>query len=475
MKNNVFSVFWLTMSLSFSSSLYSASLSKQIDTLIDQKAPNAQVGIMLQSYETGDIIYHRLAESAFYPASTTKLFLSAAALKILGENFRFQTTLSLSPEQIKDNKLEGPLYLTFSGDPSLKLKHIEKLFLTLKDKNITTLDGNIIIDDSNFSDAHYAQGWTWDSMPWYYSAPVSTIVINQNKTALQIAENKTVATPVTFSHKATFPNIKLNTSVTGVKKSTAEHDCQIEISQEHQQYNLNGCWPIEHTPLTVEVSYQEPRELAIEAVKHTLNKHKIAFNGDILFRQADKQAKLFAHHNSDKLALLIGPVLTDSNNLYADALTKTLGLAKFNQGTFKQGVNAIQASMSEHFNLPADGYRLFDGSGVSRYTLISPSFISELLFQMKNDASFKPFYKALSISGETGSLEPRMASKKLKGKVVAKTGSAMGTSALAGYITVKSGQKYIFSIITNQSLDRVANMKAFENDFCELLYNSEAL
>jgi len=475
MKNKGFSVLWLTMSLSFSSSLYSASLSKQIDKLIHTQEPNAQVGIMLQSYETGDIIYHRMAESVFYPASTTKLFLSAAALKTLGENFRFQTTLSLNPKQVADNKLEGPLYLKFSGDPSLKLKDVETLFTSLKKEKITKLDGNIIIDDTNFSDAHYAQGWTWDSMPWYYSAPVSSIVINQNKTAFQIAENKKIATPVKFSHKASFPNIKLNTSVTGVKKTTAEHDCQIEISQEHQQYNLSGCWPIEHTPLTVEVSYQEPRTLAIEAIKHILRKHKIAFEGDILFQKQDANAKTFAHHKSDKLSLLIRPVLTDSNNLYADALTKTLGLAKFNLGTFKQGVNAIKSSMSEHFNLPADGYRLFDGSGVSRYTLISPSFISELLFQMKNDVSFKPFYKALSVSGQSGSLEPRMASKKLKGKIVAKTGSAMGTSALAGYITVNSGKKYIFSIVTNQSLKRVANIKAFEDDFCELLYDSEEL
>ncbi len=474
MKNKVFSVFWLTMSISFCAPLYSASLPKQIDTLIDKHAQNAQVGIMLQSYDSGNIVYHRLAESAFYPASNTKLFLSAAALKILGKNFRFQTTLSLTPEHIKEQKLEGPLYLTFRGDPSLKLKNLEDLFEKLKDKDIRTLNGNIIVDDTVFSDAHYGQGWTWDSMPWYYSAPVSSIVINQNKTAFFIDEVKAISKPITFSHKASFPSVTLNTSVTGVMKKTAEHDCQIEISQDHQQYDLNGCWPIENTPRTVEVSYKEPRELAKEAIGYILKKMQVEFNGDIIFRKTDPKSKPIATHRSDRLSVLIRPVLTESNNLYADTLTKTLGLAKFNQGTFKQGVNAIKTSMSENFNLPADGYRLFDGSGISRYTLASPSFISELLFQMKNDPDYDSFYKALSVSGQPGSLELRMTGE-LKDKVVAKTGSAMGTSALSGYITVKSGKKYIFSIITNQSLDSYANLKAFEDDFCHLLYNAENL
>lgn len=438
-------------------------LPKKISQFVQEKFPNAQVGVVIQSVKTGDVLYQHQADQYFYPASNTKLFLAAAALKTLGESYRFQTKL------LND---ENSLYVQFQGDPTLSMEDISLLIAKLKENKIDTIHGDVIIDDHAFSGPVYSQGWTWDSLPWYYSAPVSSIIINQNKAQVKIQETKILKEAVHFESASSFPILKIKANVIGVNKATAEEHCQLNVSQSGNDVDISGCWSIEKTPLTLELSLQDTRLLAKQAIQQALETNKITLKGNIQFGKVAEQAKVIAVHASQPLSQLLKPVLSDSNNIVTDAITKTLGLARFNEGSFQEGVNAIKATLSESFNLPAEQYRLFDGSGVSRYTLVSPAFISELLYQMHKDPAFPAFQNALSHSGENGSLATRMKEPALKNKVIAKTGTAMGTSALSGYLQAKSGQEYIFSIVINQSLEKGENLKLAEDKFCELLFES---
>ncbi|MGE4348565.1 MAG: D-alanyl-D-alanine carboxypeptidase/D-alanyl-D-alanine-endopeptidase [Candidatus Berkiella sp.] len=438
-------------------------LPAQISQFVQEKFPNAQVGIVIQSAKTGDILYQQQADQYFYPASNTKLFLAAAALKTLGESYRFQTRL------LNDEK---SLYIQFRGDPTLRMEDINQLIAKLKENKIDTLYGDVIIDDNTFSGPVYSQGWTWDSLPWYYSAPVSSIIINQNKAQVKIQETKILKEAVHFEAASSFPSLKIKSNVIGVNKATADTHCQLDVYQNANEVDISGCWSIEKTPLTLELSLQDTRLLAKQAVQHALETNKIELKGDIHFGKISENAKVIAVHASQPLSQLLKPVLSDSNNIVSDAITKTLGLARSNQGSFQEGVNAIKATLSESFNLPAEQYRLFDGSGISRYTLISPTFISELLYQMQKDPTFSAFENALSHAAENGSLAFRMKAPTLKNKIAAKTGTAMGTSALSGYLEAKSGEKYIFSIVINQSLEKSENLKLAEDKLCELLFEA---
>lgn len=436
-------------------------LSDALDEFIQQKLPNAQVGVVIQSAETGDILYQRQADNLFYPASNTKLFLAAAALRQLGKDFRFETRL------LSDNK---SIYLQFNGDPSLTASDVNKLIQTLKEKDIQTIKGNFVIDDSAFSGPMYGPGWTWDSIPWYYSAPVSAIIINENKTQVNVLESKKLKKPVKFAYRAQFPKMKVNANVTGVTKEAAEKECQLNVIQKHDEIHLDGCWPIDSTPKTLELSLQDPRYIAVQAVKQALKDNNIKLKGNLVFGKTNQKSKTIATHRSKPLPELLKPVLEDSNNLMTDAITKTLGISHKGEGTFQQGVNAIKATLSNAYNLPSDGYKLYDGSGASRYTLISVAYIAELLYQMYKDPLFQEFQQALPRAGATGSLDYRMKDSDLINKLAAKTGSAKGTSALSGYLKAKNDKIYIFSIVINQSLDKTENLKLIEDKFCKLLY-----
>jgi D-alanyl-D-alanine carboxypeptidase/D-alanyl-D-alanine-endopeptidase (penicillin-binding protein 4) len=85
-------------------------------------------------------------------------FTAIAALDKLGPSFTFKTQASYSG-QLQGSTLQGNLYLTSNGDPTLGSWRYEgykpenfkaKLLAAVQDKGIKTIEGDLILDDSYF-------------------------------------------------------------------------------------------------------------------------------------------------------------------------------------------------------------------------------------------------------------------------------------------------------------------------------------
>ena len=63
---------------------------EQIEAIIQQSLPTANVGIILEEAKTGRVLYERLSAKPFCPASNVKLFTAAASLLSLGSDYRFR-------------------------------------------------------------------------------------------------------------------------------------------------------------------------------------------------------------------------------------------------------------------------------------------------------------------------------------------------------------------------------------------------
>jgi D-alanyl-D-alanine carboxypeptidase/D-alanyl-D-alanine-endopeptidase (penicillin-binding protein 4) len=88
---------------------------------------------------------------------------------------------------------------------------------------------------------------------------------------------------------------------------------------------------------------------------------------------------------------------------------------------------------------------IVDGSGLSRYNLVTPAQFADFLCRMRQDFKCsKEFISSLSISGVDGTLKKTMNEKMLVSRVCAKTGSMTGISALVGYITTEEGKSSLF-------------------------------
>jgi D-alanyl-D-alanine carboxypeptidase/D-alanyl-D-alanine-endopeptidase (penicillin-binding protein 4) len=79
---------------------------------------NEDVGYLLFDPVDGRTIEEHRADEPRVPASTTKVMTTIAALKILGEDYHFQTSLLTSGE-VSEGTLHGNVYLRGGGDPTL--------------------------------------------------------------------------------------------------------------------------------------------------------------------------------------------------------------------------------------------------------------------------------------------------------------------------------------------------------------------
>lgn len=129
----------------------------------------------------------------------------------------------------------------------------------------------------------------------------------------------------------------------------------------------------------------------------------------------------------------------NSNNWYAETLLRQIGGA--------------QAAKSALANLGIDpkGYRLADGSGLSRKNAATPRALVETLRAMYYAPGNTVFQASLPVAGISGTLRNRMRQTPAQGIVYAKTGTLRGVRALSGYMNHPQYGFLVFSILANDS------------------------
>ena len=103
--------------------LLGQSLQQKLANAVQQleAAPSMKYAIFslyVADAKTGRPVYSHHNNTGLAPASTQKLFTSAAAFELLGPSFRYTTQLSYDGE-LSDGRLKGNLYIMGSGDPTL--------------------------------------------------------------------------------------------------------------------------------------------------------------------------------------------------------------------------------------------------------------------------------------------------------------------------------------------------------------------
>jgi D-alanyl-D-alanine carboxypeptidase/D-alanyl-D-alanine-endopeptidase (penicillin-binding protein 4) len=110
-----------------------------------------------------------------------------------------------------------------------------------------------------------------------------------------------------------------------------------------------------------------------------------------------------------------------------------------------------------------------DGSGLSRYDLLSPRLLVELLINLRQQPNGELFYTSLPVAGMDGTLANRMTAAPLRGNVHAKTGTLSGIRSLSGYLTTAAGDPVVFSFIVNNHLRSAAEVDRLTDGALEII------
>ena len=139
--------------------------------------------------------------------------------------------------------------------------------------------------------------------------------------------------------------------------------------------------------------------------------------------------------------------------------------AKFtnNTGSLKHSLQMLNAYL-EKLKIDFSDVKIVDGSGVSKNNIVTADFMSEFLAKKAED---KDFVKSLPTAGE-GTLENRMLY--FRDNLHAKTGTLSDVSAIAGYITSRSGKTYAFDIMINDPKTKTGDKKSLEEHILRDIY-----
>ncbi len=301
-------------------------------------------------------------DTLFSPASIWKITTAAAALHILGPEYRVPTDFYLDSR--------NNLYIKGHGDPVLVSEEIGNIAALFKKKGLKNIN-NIYLDDSAFQLKQSAEGAGESLNP--YDAANSGLAVNFNTINLDKKSDGTTA-----SAEPQTPCLPLMREK-GEKLKTGRH--------------------------RITIAYSEP-----ESLRHTgelfaaiMGQHGINRLGEIIPKKTPLNLHLFHRHYSPPLAEIIRQMLLYSNNFTANQLFLLCGVREWGfPATWEKGERTLNGFLLKEIGLKKEDFQVKEGSGLSRRNKITPRAMLEVLaYFQKNRELLERKNKLLLIKSGT--------------------------------------------------------------------------
>ena len=447
-------------------------LQAEIEAILsDPLLASSNIGIKVVSLGTGEVLYEKDSKKLYHPASTMKLITAATALVKLGPNHRFRTTLYMG--HLEDSQISGNIYLKGRGDPMFDSDDLEKMVERLVEMDTKDLQGDIVVDETYFDAVRWGKGWMWDDGPiGGYYPHLSALTINRNGVLVRISPGGKVDDPVRVHlHPPTQYMKIVNEAITvGHSEKTRLTIKRKDGSIKENLLMIDGVMAIGQVGMNRRVDVLDPALYCGTLLREMLAKRGVTLQGRVRYGEVPEGTAEIITHVSPPLSRILWEMNKPSDNLIAELLLKTIGAElSGSQGTAEKGLGAISNFLGE-IGMDWEHYTLADGSGVSRYNLVTASLLTDLLVYMFRNFSVMPEYLAsLPVGGVDGTLTRRMRGMKAEGVLRAKTGTLRGLTALAGYTVTADGETVAFSIIMSNYHGLVSPRRALQDKIGDIL------
>jgi D-alanyl-D-alanine carboxypeptidase/D-alanyl-D-alanine-endopeptidase (penicillin-binding protein 4) len=337
------------------------------------------------------------------------------------------------------------------GDPSFKNAQLTILSKQLYQQGIRQIN-QLIADDSYFQGEVVNSSWEWEDIQADYGAPVNSLIVNENASILTSLP-QTIGQPLKIQWNdptETYHWKVENNSVT--TEADKPGFVQVNRDLKGQIIRINGQLAVNSQPDITGLAVFDPIANFIRQFRQNLAREGITVK-ETASSNLSKNDKEIAAVESPPLAELLIETNVNSNNLYAEALLRSLAIKKpreKNQNTADIGLQVVRETLTQ-LGVEPEGYVIVDGSGLSRKNLTTPAALVQVLQGIGKSPQAEVFRASLPIAGVNGTLKNRFLNTAAAGMVQAKTGSMTGISALSGYMNAPNYEPLVFSIIVNQS------------------------
>ncbi|MCO4815400.1 MAG: D-alanyl-D-alanine carboxypeptidase/D-alanyl-D-alanine-endopeptidase [Flavobacteriales bacterium] len=448
-------------------------IQNELDKFInDPNLTHASISVNVIDLETNISISSKNPELRLATASTAKLFSSATALEILGDDFRAKTRMYYDGEIDSNGILHGNIWIRGGGDPSFGSKYFPKEKPIFEDWvnaiheiGIKKINGAVIGDASEFDYNGAPDGWSWSDLGNYYGAGASGLTIHDNLIELHFKTSSKVGeTSIITKIEPEVEGLEIKNYVLSSQKRG--DNSYIYGAPYSMDRFVTGTLPISNSDFIVKGSLPDPElqfsqelltainEKSIEVTKghkslRTINKND--------YKNDYSKMSLIHTHKGERLIDILRITNHKSINLYAEHMLYLISHQKLNYGSIEGGLKLIHQKWSKEKGF--QGLKVKDGSGLSRTNAISAENYTKLLYWMNKSKNADFFFSTLPIAGESGTLKSLCKGQSGQGRIFAKSGTMSGIKSYSGYVHSSSGKKFAFAIIVNNHLGSTSALK----------------
>ncbi|RFC55527.1 D-alanyl-D-alanine carboxypeptidase/D-alanyl-D-alanine endopeptidase [Brumimicrobium aurantiacum] len=449
---------------------------------------NAGISFMAFDLDSNQILGSLNPKTAMPPASTVKLFTTAAAFEILGKDYKAKTIIYTVGEIDSLGTLNGNIVIRGLGDPSLGSRYFNEKeeandFLdawveAVQKNGIKKINGSVIADGSAFGYHGAPDGWSWSDMGNYYGSGASGCAVYDNMAYLHFSTSSLLDGPTKLdSMTPKIPGFKLHNQVT-TYASSRDNAYIYGTPYSYERFAI-GNLPRNKSNFEVKASVPDPELLLAQSLEKALED-----TGVFVEKSPIGMRKILQEHPDSTLNYgTFNRILTHEGKSVEDIafwtnmrsvnfFAEQLYCLSTYQSTGFGGSQESEDFMNNYWESRL-GVKMYqtDGSGLSRTNAFSANHYIQLLKYMLNAKSFEAFEATLPVAGKSGTLRSVCRGQAAQGRLKAKSGTMNRIKSYSGYVDSRSGRKIAFALIVNN--DNLSNYQLVKR--MEKVFNAMAV
>ena len=394
---------------------------KSIDKLWDSLGLETSHHTGLSVYETkkNKYIFNHREDNLFTPGSNLKIFTLYTALLYLDE------ILPAAYYQTRGDTI----IVWGAGDPGTKYPSIDAAspfvdFLKATDKTI-------IFSDNHFQSRRFGSGWSWDDFPYSFQTEKTAFPIYGNRIWIERSKDTVNVTPAYF-RIVVYP-----------KRDTLQKLFRNEIGTRYD-YRYDHRIPRSLSSIPASLFQNDIRLIWKDAVGKDITFLDIPFSGSAI--QIDGSQR----------DTLLKRLMQVSDNFVAEQLLLNCALKETGSMNEKEFIK--QLLRGPFAGLP-DSISWVDGSGLSRYNLLTPRSMIWVLNKILEKEGIDYIKSIFPAGGESGTILNDFISDHGEPYIYAKTGTLRNVYCLSGILLTRSGKVLLFSWMNNQLKEDTSAIK----------------
>ena len=402
------------------SNVYSQISSKKIDRWVskNENLKNSVVSIAIKELNKNKKIRGININTFMTPASNLKI------LSVLGSIYVGDTIPVIKYNFSNDTLSISPTGYPLLSHPKYQNKELEKFV-----DSFNHIEYNL----SNTDLIKYGPAWAWDDLSYYFQAERSPMPIFGNVVQIIKKENgDLILTP---------NNFKINLDYNQKEK--------INRAVDENVFTVNPS--LIKLGDTIYHPFISSNKVTVDLLRNSL-KTSVS--------QSNNKLDNYKVLNIDDVDEIYSIILKKSDNLISESLVANISFRINDTISVNKGLDIIENSFKKSIS---NQMELFDGSGLSRYNLITPEALVN---------SLERIYLSIGLERVKRIFPNNFIIEDNEDFVWGKSGTLKNNYNYSGYIITNKGKQYVFSIMINHFTKDLDKIKSAIVDFLIFLKTS---